>query len=69
LAKKRSRQPEFVERRMPATAPRPVLTMLAAPTPAELPRKRAAQAALPLFDPPAAKPKEVFVWDESQGID
>jgi hypothetical protein len=28
----------------------------------------AAQAALPLFDPPADKPKEAFVWDESKGL-
>jgi hypothetical protein len=69
LAKKRSRQPDFIERRMPATAPRPVLTMPAAPAVAALPKRTAAQAALPLFDPPAAKQKEVFVWDESQGID
>jgi hypothetical protein len=69
LAKKRSRQPDFIERKMPATAPRPVLTMPAAPAVAELPKRTAAQAALPLFDPSAAKQKEVFVWDESQGID
>jgi len=69
LAKKRSRQPDFIERKMPATTPRPVLTMPATPAPAEFPKRTAAQAALPLFDPPAAKPKEVFVWDESQGID
>lgn len=49
---------------------RPVLTMPAALAPAELPPKRAAaKAALPLSPAPAAKPKEAFVWDESQGID
>jgi type IV secretory pathway TraG/TraD family ATPase VirD4 len=69
LAKKRGRQPDFIERRMPKAAPRPVLTMPAPPAVAELPKRTAAQAALPLFDPPAAKQKEVFVWDESQGID
>ena len=69
LAKKRSRQRDFIERKMPATTPRPVLTMPATPAPAELPKRAAAQAALPLFDPPAAKPKEAFVWDESMGID
>jgi hypothetical protein len=66
LAKKRGRQPEFIERRMPAFAPRPVLSMPAVP--AELPRKPA-QAALPFSDPPAAQPKKVYVWDESKGID
>jgi hypothetical protein len=43
--------------------------MPAAPAIAELPKRTAAQAALPLFDPHAVKQKEVFVWDESQGID
>jgi type IV secretory pathway TraG/TraD family ATPase VirD4 len=66
LAKKRAGQPEFIERRMPALAPRPALSMPTAP--AELPRKPA-QAALPFSDPPAAQPKKVYVWDESKGID
>jgi hypothetical protein len=66
LAKKRGRQPEFIERRMPALAPRPVLSIPAVPV--ELPRKPA-QAALPFADPPAAQPKKVYVWDESKGID
>jgi len=69
LAKRRSRQPDFIERKMPATTPRPVLSRPATPAPAELPKRAADQAALPLFDPPAAKPKEAFVWDESMGID
>ena len=39
----------------------------AAPPPAT---PAAAQAALPLFDAPAAtKPKEAFVWDETKGIE
>ena len=66
LAKKRGGQPEFIERRMPALAPRPALSMPAAPV--ELPRKPA-QAALPFSDPPAAQPKKAYVWDESKGID
>jgi hypothetical protein len=66
LAKKRDGQSEFIERRMPALAPRPALSMPAAL--AELPRKPA-QAALPFADPPAAQPKKVYVWDESKGID
>jgi hypothetical protein len=66
LAKKRGGQPEFIERRMPALAPRPALSMPAVP--AELSRKPA-QAALPFADPPAAQPKKAYVWDESKGID
>jgi len=68
LAKKRSKQPEFIERKMPQAAPKPVLTM---PAPAELPKRAAAPATLPLADPPPtpAKRKEAFVWDESKGID
>lgn len=31
--------------------------------------KESAQAALPLFDTPADKPKEAFVWDKSKGIE
>jgi type IV secretory pathway TraG/TraD family ATPase VirD4 len=66
LAKKRGRQPEFIERRMPTLALRPALSMPASP--AELPRKPA-QVSLPFSDPPAAQPQKVYVWDESKGID
>jgi type IV secretory pathway TraG/TraD family ATPase VirD4 len=66
LAKKRGRQPEFIERRMPALVSRPALSMPASP--AELSRKPA-QASLPFSDPPAAQPQKVYVWDESKGID
>jgi hypothetical protein len=66
LAKKRAGRPDFIERRMPALTPRPVLSMPAVP--AELPRKPA-QAALPFSDPPAAQPKKAYVWDDSKGID
>ncbi len=70
LAKKRTGQPNFIERRLPKATPRPVLTMPPASAPAELlPKRAAAQAVLPLSPAPAAKPKEAFVWDESQGID
>jgi hypothetical protein len=69
LAKNRGGQTGFIERRMPVAASRPVLTMPTPPAPAELPKRAAAQAALPLSQAPAAKPKEAFVWDESQGID
>lgn len=69
LAKKRGRQPEFIERKMPEVAPRP-----SPPQPAELPKTlAAAQATLPLLDTPSEKatgnPKEPFVWDESKGIE
>ena len=67
FARKHGGQPEFIERKLPEIAPRPSL-----PTPvirAEQPRTpAAAQATLPLFDAPADKPKEAFVWDESKGI-
>jgi len=71
LAKKRSKQAEFIERKMPQAAPKPVLTMPAAPAPAELPRRAAVPATLPLADPPPTpqKRKEAFVWDETRGID
>ncbi len=70
LAKKRQKQPEFLAQKMPEITTRPALKTLTAitPTPAELPKKPA-QAALPLFDAPADKPKEAFVWDESKGIE
>jgi Type IV secretion-system coupling protein DNA-binding domain len=72
FARKRGRQPEFIERKLPEIAPRP-----SPPTPVvrtEQPRTpAAAQATLPLFDAPADKPtdkpKEAFVWDESKGIE
>ena len=69
LAKKRGRQPDFIERQMPEVAHRPVLTMPASPARAELPKRTAAQAALPLSPAPAVKSKGAFVWDESKGID
>ena len=57
-------QLEFIERTLPEIAPRQSL-----PTPVvhtEKPKTPvAAQATLPLFDAPADKPKEAFVWDDS----
>jgi hypothetical protein len=68
FARKHGRQPEFIERKLPELAPRP-----SPPTPVartQQPRTpAAAQATLPLFDAPADKPKEAFVWDESKGIE
>ena len=70
LAKKRMKQAEFIERKRPGVAPRPVQQAPAIPVPAEPPKKPdASQAALPLSPPPAAKAKDVYVWDESKGID
>jgi len=68
FARKQGRQPEFIERKLPEIAPRPlppppVVRTEQSKTPV------AAQAVLPLFDAPADKPKEAFVWDESKGIE
>jgi hypothetical protein len=68
FARKHGRQPEFIERKLPEIAPRPSPTPPVART--EQPNTAAAaQATLPLFDAPADKPKEAFVWDESKGIE
>jgi hypothetical protein len=68
FARKHGGQPEFIERKLPEVAPKP-----SPPPPvvrAEQPKSSAAaQATLPLFDAPADKPKEAFVWDESKGIE
>ena len=72
FARKHSRQPEFIERKMLEIAAKP-----SSPTPtirAEQPKTPAtAQATLPFFDSPTDKPtdkpKEAFVWDESKGIE
>lgn len=76
FARKHSRQPEFIERKLLEIAPRP-----SPPTPVvrtEQPKSSPAdQATLPLFDTPADdvpdqstdKRREAFVWDESKGID
>jgi hypothetical protein len=74
LAKKRSKQPEFIERKMPQAAPRPTPQVSAAPpahTPPQSKKPAAVQGVLPLADPSPipAKRKEAFVWDETKGID
>ena len=72
MAKKRSKQPAFIERKMPQLAPRPIPQVPAAPA-LGLPLKTptaAVQASLPFADPAAtSKPNEAFVWDESKGIE
>jgi hypothetical protein len=73
LAKKRAKEPEFVEGKMPQAAPKPAPSLPSPPPHAPQPRKPAAaiQTSLPLADPPSTngKPKEGFVWDESKGIE
>ena len=73
LAKKRKKQPEFIERKREKPAPRktaelPVPIPAQIPAPAQAPRKRPAQAALPLIQAPAVK-REGFVWDTSAEIE
>jgi type IV secretory pathway TraG/TraD family ATPase VirD4 len=70
LAKKRKKQPEFIERKMEEPAPRkaPELPMLAPAAPAQAPPKKSVQATLPLIHAPAVK-REGFAWDASQEIE
>ena len=71
FSRKHSKQPEFIERKMPEVAPRPSPPTQVVRT--EQPKSSAVQTTLPLFDAPADtptdKPKEAFVWDESKGIE
>jgi hypothetical protein len=69
LAKKREKQPAFIERKRPEAAPRPVEQAPAMPAPPKSPAAPATpQAAPPLSPAPAEKPKEAYVWDETKGI-
>jgi hypothetical protein len=75
LAKKRSKEPDFIERKIPQAAPRPtspvpVSTAHTSP-PKQAKPTAAVQASLPLADPPSTngRPREGFVWDESKGIE
>jgi len=68
FARKHGRQPQFIERKLSAVAPRPSpLTPVAGTE--QLRTPAAVQATLPLFDVPTDNPKEAFVWDESNGIE
>jgi type IV secretory pathway TraG/TraD family ATPase VirD4 len=73
LAKKRTKQPVFIERKRPEAAPRPAEPAPAMPTlpPATSPptKRPAAPAAPQAASAPAAKPKEPYVWDKSKWID
>jgi hypothetical protein len=68
FARKHGGQPEFIERKLPEIAPRPSPPMPVVRA-EEAKAPGAAKATLPLFDAPADKPKEAFVWDESKGIE
>lgn len=74
LAKKRGKQPEFIERKLPELIPR-VKVEVAPPVsvaPTKSPTKKSvatSQASLPLSPETDLKAKEVYVWDESKGID
>jgi len=72
LAKKRKKQPEFIERKMEKPAPRklveaPLPAPALASSPSSSPTK-AVQAVLPLAAVPAVK-REGFVWDSSNEIE
>jgi len=71
LAKKRKKQPEFIERKMEKPAPRKAAELPApaqVPAPAQAPPKKPVQNALPLLHAPSAK-REGFVWDASKEIE
>jgi type IV secretory pathway TraG/TraD family ATPase VirD4 len=73
LAKKRKKQPEFIERKMETPAPRNAAE-LAVPAPAQAlapaqaSPKKPVQPALPLLHAPAVE-REGFVWDASNEIE
>ncbi len=70
LAKKRKKQPEFIERKREQPVPRKAAAVQepAQAAPAQPPLKKPVQAALPLIHAPAVK-LEGFVWDASQEIE
>jgi hypothetical protein len=75
LAKKRGKQPEFIERKLPELTQRvqveAALPMPVAPAKSSIKKPVAAvQASLPLSPSlDVEEKKEVYVWDESKGID
>jgi len=70
LAKKRKKQPEFIERKLEKPAPRRAAELQAPvpAAPAQAPPKKPVQSALPLIPAPAVK-REGFAWDASQEIE
>jgi hypothetical protein len=67
----RFRLPRFSQRQMPEIAPKPAPSVPAT-APAD-PLKKPTQPMLALFDStigaPEAKPKEVFAWEKTKGIE
>ena len=74
LAKKRGKQPEFIERKLPELILRvqveaaPILPIAPTKSPTNRP-VAAVQTSLPLSQATDLEAKEVYVWDESKGID
>jgi hypothetical protein len=74
LAKKRAKQPEFIERTLPELIPRgkveaAVPVSLAVTNPPTKTTVAAVQASFPLSPATDLEAKEAYVWDESKGID
>jgi hypothetical protein len=77
LAKKRKKQPEFVERKVGELTPRPTPAtsvpqplavapeLVSIPNPSAVPQNKPLQS----VSPAPEKPKAIYVWDESKGID
>ncbi len=67
----RFRLPRFLQRHMPEIAPKPAPSV-PANAPAD-PLKKPIQPMLALFGPPIGapetKPKEVFAWEKTKGIE
>ena len=69
LAKKRKKQPEFIDRKIEKPAPRKAAELPApALASAPAPPKKPVQAALPLLHVPIVK-RDGFAWDASQEIE
>jgi hypothetical protein len=68
LAKKNSRQPEFIERAMEKPRPRKVDTVKTLTSAKGSEASKPVQGVLPLEETPIAK-REGFSWDESKGIE
>ncbi len=65
LAKKRKKQPEFIERKTETSAPRKTAEV---PAPAQAAPQKPVQAVPPLDEAPAVR-REGFVWDASREIE
>jgi hypothetical protein len=77
LAKKRKKQPEFIERKVCELTPRPTPAtsvpqplavapeLVSIPNPSAVPQNKPLQS----VSPAPEKPKAIYVWDESKGID